>query len=159
MRLGDPVAARVAWTRLAGPYDADATALVRAVGPVEALEWLCSGSEAMPLSRGTVSPLWAESVASWRARLDGLCEQVDADLRRTGQVGTVLVIPEDLFWPERLGSCTAFCLWVQGRVGLLSSRRMVAVTGAQASTTYGRCAAAALAEELTTAGVVVVAGD
>lgn len=166
-------AARAAWSRIVEPADQVAGALVRAIGPVDALRWLESlGPDETSVRHGVdrlcdvvaVEDGWTRrrlgtAVARWLPRLG----RVDAsrDLENLARLGGRVVVPEDDEWPVRLddlGDAAPFCLWVRGGVkergaGALLDRA-VSIVGARASTGYGDRVAGELA-----AGLVVDTGS
>lgn len=140
----DERTARVAWSRLAEPGDAEAQRLVAGHGPVDALAQVLA-------DRGP---------RRWQSRLPDLDPVRDlATVRRFG--GRVL-IPGDPQWPTGLDALqeqAPFCLWTRGPLDLADAgRRSVAVVGARASTAYGERVAADLAAGCAEQGITVVSG-
>lgn len=130
-----PVLARAAWSRLAEPTDAAATALLAALGPVAGLEWLLGQAldadgrvraTPPPPLPGPASPrsraAWARAAGRWAPRLRGLDPARDLDLLE--RLGGSLVVPGDPWWPPGLDELEAppVCLWVRGDPALLVSR-------------------------------------
>lgn len=130
-----PVLARAAWSRLAEPTDAAATALLAALGPVAGLEWLLEQAlDADGRVRATPGPplpgpatsrsraAWAQAAGRWAPRLRGLDPARDLGLLE--RLGGSLVVPGDPWWPPGLDELEAppVCLWVRGDPALLVSR-------------------------------------
>lgn len=157
--------ARAAWSRLVEPGDAVAGALVAALGPVDALDWLRNGGQ-LPdggagerPARGTL----ARAAERWRTRLPVL--DPERDLSVLDRMGGRLVVPESSGWPHGLadlGPAAPMCLWVRGLTAeedLRSAlRRSVAVVGARACTAYGEHVTAELAAGVAAQGWCVVSG-
>ena len=157
--------ARAAWSRLVEPGDTVAGAVVAALGPQDALEWLRS-SEPVP---GPVAGdpraglVLAAAADRWRTRLPSL--DPGRDLAMLDTLGGRLLVPEDPCWPEvlnDLGPGAPMCLWVRGGVDdatlVANLGRSVAVVGARACTAYGEHVTAELAAGLAGQGWCVVSG-
>lgn len=154
----DTLLATVAWSRIVEPGELPAGALLAAIGAVEALDWLRSGSDQPPgvmPHRG-----WGTAAARWRPRLRGLDPRRELDVirRRGGQV----LLPGDERWPAGLadlGDAAPLCLYVLGNPGLAQlTRRAVAVVGARSSTDYGTQVTRELCVGLADRGITVVSG-
>lgn len=173
-RVTEPVAsvvpdgvllARAAWSRLVEPGDAVAGALVAALGPQDALDWL-RGAGPMPSlgsGDGRARAALATAAERWRTRLPTL--DPGRDLGMLERLRGRLLVPEGDGWPdglEDLGPAAPMCLWVRGPADdtALRSvlRRSVAVVGARACTAYGEHVGAELAAGLATGGWCVVSG-
>lgn len=154
----DRLLATVAWSRLVEPGEAAAGALVSAVGPVAALDWLRSDAAYPP---GVAPhPAWPAAAARWRPRLQALDPRRELDvMRRRG--GTVL-LPDDPRWPaglDDLGDAAPLCLYVLGSPAMARlTARAVAVVGSRASTDYGTGVTRDLCVGLAERGVTVVSG-
>lgn len=164
--------ARVAWSRLAEPNDAVASAVTSVLGVQEALEWLHHVARTRPTAPaavelpsglalpGTLTRRLARGALRWAPRLEGLdpVRDVDAVVRLGGGV----LVPGGPGWPtglDDLGAGVPFCLWVRGELGLGAlTERSVAVIGARACTAYGEHVAGEMSAALTDAGVTVVSG-
>lgn len=166
--------ARAAWSRVVEPGDVVAGAVIGALGPVDALEWLRDAAR----SRGGSLPgaAWraagvprlddaarsrlATSVDRWSTRLDGLDPR--RELRVLERMGGSVVVPESEDWPvglADLGPAAPVCLWVRGGADLSGAlARSVAVVGARACTSYGEHVTAAMSAGLADAGWTVVSG-
>lgn len=161
------VLARAAWSRLVEPGDLVAGALVEALGPVEAWEWVRAALDRGRADGGPQEGLGQQARAQldralggWAARWDGVDPRRDVDgIVRLG--GRVLV-PEDPGWPaslDDLGPATPACLWQLGEAPLVRLvDRSVAVIGARACTSYGERVAAEIVGGLVDAGWTVVSG-
>lgn len=152
--------ARAWWSLVTEPGDRVAGALVRALGPVAALEAARHDDRDRAASAGLRPAEWAEAVRRWRPRDDADALRAALDAARRGRVR--LLTPDDPAWPARLddlGLHAPHCLWLRGADGLLGDDRpSVAIVGARAATGYGEHVAAELAAELGGAGVRVVSG-
>lgn len=157
--------ARAAWSRLVEPGDTVAGALVTALGPEDALEWLRQSgpSPRLPVAEGRAGVALAAAAERWRTRLTAL--DTGRDLAMLDRLGGRLLVPEDPGWPEALadlGAAAPMCLWVRGGVDeatlLARLRRSVAVVGARACTAYGERVTAELAAGLASDGWCVVSG-
>lgn len=164
--VAEPLAlARAAWSRLVEPGDAVAGALVAALGPEDALDWLRRGGALPPLGSadGRARASLAAAAERWRTRLPAL--DPARDLAVLERIGGNLLVPEHPAWPEGLtdlGPAAPMCLWVRGgaddaalRAGL---RRSVALVGARACTAYGEHVTAELAAGVAAQGWCVVSG-
>ncbi len=158
-------AARAAWSRLVEPGDTVAGALVAALGPEDALEWLRQSGPTprLPAAEGRAGVALTAAADRWRTRLTAL--DVGRDLAMLDRLGGRLLVPEDAGWPEPLadlGAAAPLCLWVRGAIDdvtlLASLRRSVAVVGARACTAYGEHVTADLAAGLASDGWCVVSG-
>lgn len=157
--------ARAAWSRLTEPGDVVAGALVRAMGPVEALGWLresvATGARDLPADADdalTSAARLRAAVERWAPRLDGLEPRRDLDALHAR--GGRLLVPEAPGWPaclEDLGVRAPHALWVLGDPAV-PGRAAVAVIGARASTSYGEHVAGEISTALVDAGVDVVSG-
>lgn len=143
--------ARALWSRLVEPGDALAHVPVRAMGAVEALQWLSDAPD-----HDVPAPL-TDRVQRWRQRL------TSADIRReismAHTIGAHVVVPGDEEWPPRLddlGDEAPLALWVRGRLPDLTAS--LAVVGARAATSYGERVAAELAVGAADAHCHVVSG-
>jgi len=176
MAADDVVLARAAWSRLVEPGDAVAGALVAALGPVDALDWLRhSGSpprlgapdgtaDGVPdRADGRARMTLATAAERWRTRLPTLEPTRDLDV--LARIGGRLVVPEGSGWPDGLadlGPAAPMCLWVRGNADdaavRSSLRRSVAIVGARACTAYGEHVTAELAAGVTDRAWCVVSG-
>jgi DNA processing protein len=140
----DERVARVAWSRLAEPGDAEAQQLVDAEGAVPALAQVLAGHGPERL----------------RVRLPDL--DPVRDLATLHRLGGRLVIPGDPEWPtglEALGPEAPFCLWVRGPLNLAAATECAAaVVGSRAATPYGERVAGELADGCANRAITVVSG-
>lgn len=166
--------ARAAWSRLVEPGDELAGAVVAALGPQDALDWLRGphGVPAMaPPSAPRGAPGEVPAAAPSRARLAAAAERwrvrlpmLDArrELRALERLGGRLLVPEEPGWPTGLadlGAAAPMCLWVRGSLDVGPALdTAVAIVGARACTVYGEHVAAELAAGVATAGRCVVSG-
>lgn len=156
--------ARAAWSRLVEPGDAVASALIAALGPVEALAWLrgvAAGSTAPPVDvSAAAGARLAAAAARWSPRLATLDPR--RELRVLERLGGTLLVPEDARWPaglDDLGAAAPVCLWVRGAADLRALLTgAVAVVGARACSAYGEHVTAGLAAAVADAGRTVVSG-
>ena len=148
--------ARVAWSHVAEPGDADAGALIGALGPAVALDTVASS---VPTPVGELDGLAARHAwARWRPRLDG--DAVFRSLRAAHRIGAMLITPAASDWPESLndlGAHAPVAVWVRGTVDAWRSTA-VAIVGARAATSYGEHVAADLAAGIGAYGGAVVSG-
>ena len=137
----DEVLARAAWSRLAEPADRAAGVLVRALGPVAALEWLlteavdaegavrtrvsppaiCSPEAPVPRSDPARAAAWTIAVGRWAPRLKGLDVRREIDVLE--RLGGSLLIPGDAQWPVGVDELDQppFCLWLRGDPAVLAA--------------------------------------
>lgn len=157
--ISDDRMARAAWSRLAEPRDAQAGALVQALGAAPALEWLTAAARAWTdppvLAPGAH---WHTAAKRWIPRLTGLDlrRELDVLARRGGRV----LVPDDPQWPAALadlGTDAPPCLWLLGDPEALS-RPAVAVVGSRACSPYGAEITNTLTTELAADGLVIVSG-
>jgi len=145
--------ARVSLSRAVEPGDCRTAALVRQVGPVDALE---AYRRRAARGEGDVAP----------RRLSGSPER---DLEEAERLGITFVVPGDPGWPRPLDDLghgievqglggVPVGLWVRGDVGLLADGRGVAVVGSRSATTYGADQAGRVAAAVARAGRPVVSG-
>ena len=150
------VYARVAWSHVAEPGDADAGALIGALGPAVALDTV---ARSVPTPVGELDGLAARHAwARWRPRLDG--DAVFRSLRAAHRIGAMLITPAASDWPESLndlGAHAPVAVWVRGTVDAWRSTA-VAIVGARAATSYGEHVAADLAAGIGAYGGAVVSG-
>ena len=157
--------ARAAWSRLVEPGDAVAGALVAALGPQDALDWLRRAGPLPTLGAtdGRARAMLAAAAERWRTRLPTL--DPERDLGMLDRLGGRLLVPESRGWPDGiadLGPAAPMCLWVRGTADdqrlQATLRRSVAVVGARACTAYGEHVGAELAAGVAAEGWCVVSG-
>jgi DNA processing protein len=178
MSLDEVVLARAAWSRVVEPGDAVATAVIDALGPVDALDWLrhaaagadegrlrlpaaaSAGSDDDAGDGASARLRLASSVARWATRLGDVDSR--RELRAVERLGGCVVVPEDPRWPRLLadlGGAVPVCLWVRGRPELSSLLdRAIAVIGSRACSSYGEHVAAGIAGGVAAAGWAIVSG-
>jgi DNA processing protein len=141
--------ARAALTYLAEPADTHLTALVRAHGPVGALEMIKAGH--LPD---------AKTARRWRTQLRDL--PGPADLARFAEAGIRLISPGDTGWPSQLadlGDDEPIALWLRGAADLVTcTQRSVSIVGSRAATAYGSYVAADVAATLAQDSWTIVSG-
>jgi len=157
--------ARIVLGHAAEPGSRDLGELVRAIGPVEALNRVRAG--AVPESLREVSLARLSSVDPGRLAASAL--------EKAAAIGARIVTPEDDEWPARLDDLVAIsrpvrdrverdtdppqCIWLRGPWPLSEAcERSVAIVGARASTAYGDHVASDLAFGLAERGWTVVSG-
>lgn len=159
--------ARAAWSRLVEPEDHVAGWVLHALGPLEAVRHVLTGS---PIPVGVAEeqvtrPTTArrkldEGLERWRVRLARVAPERDVEV--VERLGGRLVVPGEDEWPDGLddlGTAAPPCLWVLGSSSLAETvRRSVAIVGARACTAYGERVAADLASGVSDRGVTVVSG-
>lgn len=166
--------ARAAWSRLVEPGDELAGAVVAALGPQDALEWLRGAHDvpgAIPPPGPPVTPpdgsparegraRLAAAAERWRVRLPTL--EPRRELWMLERLGGHLLVPEEPGWPTGLadlGAAAPMCLWVRGSVDVGAALdAAVAVVGARACSAYGEYVTAELAAGVAAAGRCVVSG-
>lgn len=164
--------ARAALARLMEPQDSAGLALVRTVGPIDALGIATGELRAGPNLEREISALlvdgggpssWAGLPASlrrWAPRIADLAP--DRDLETMNRLGGRLIIPGDELWPEQLeglGLQEPLCLWWRGREQPLPSLgHAIALVGSRDSTSYGASVTGDLAYGLAQRGFTVVSG-
>jgi DNA processing protein len=142
--LDDDRTARVVWSRIAEPGDAEAGRLVAERGAGPALRALVEGRVDVP---------------RWRVRLPGA--DPARDVAVAVKLGGTVAVPGDAAWPsalDDLGPRRPFCLWLRGTVSPGRVEPAVAIVGARAGTPYGESVAAELAAGCCDAGLAVVSG-
>lgn len=157
--LDDDRMARAAWSRIAEPRDAEAGALVQALGAGPALQWLVSAagtwSDPPVLAAGAH---WHSAAKRWIPRLSTLDPR--RDLKVLARRGGRLVVPGDPEWPVALGDLGTDappCLWLLGDPAALA-RSTVAVVGSRACSPYGAEITGVLTSELAGQGVTIISG-
>ncbi|WP_277050927.1 DNA-processing protein DprA [Ruania albidiflava] len=157
--IADDRLARAAWSRLAEPRDAEAGALLQALGAGPALDWLVRAARTWVdppvLAAGA---RWHTAAQRWIPRLATLdpVRELQVLTRRGGR----LIIPSDPDWPDALadlGTDTPPCLWLLGDVDVLAPVA-VAVVGSRACSPYGAETTGAITSELAAEGVAIVSG-
>jgi DNA processing protein len=143
---GEERAARAAWSALAEPGDDAANAVVAALGPIAALEWVRAAARSL---EGAVAQLVGKVTRDQALKLVAAHERWARRLEwanapwaeRATRIGARIVIPQDPEWPESLaslGAAAPFALWVRGGGDLRALwDRSIAIVGARASTSYG----------------------
>lgn len=159
----DTVIARAAWSVIAEPGDGTAGALIRDLGPVEALLCALDRRAGEPNSSERETSIEAERVAQARARWLPRADPraIVHALEGARHVNARLVLPEDPGWPRMLDDLDVHAptaLWVRGHPALLTTGRRVSMVGARASTPYGEHLAGELAGDLAHTGTVIVSG-
>jgi len=137
--------ARAAWSRVAEPGDTVAARLIRAHGPVGALQLAALGTE--------------QGAQRFMPRLEVL--DVERDLEIGAKFAARVLCPGDPEWPSGLDDLVAppYCLWVRGPVDLgMACQRGVAVVGARSATAYGEMVATDMAVGLGERGFTIISG-
>ena len=163
--------ARAALTRLMEPSDLPGLALIRVLGPEDALSLIASKDssnarvehEMTAVLNGAGTERWsglAEAMGRWRPRLADVAPE--RDLATVQRLGGGLLIPEDELWPRafadlELGAPVA--LWHRGSgKGIPLQTRCIAVVGSRDSTSYGANVTAEIASSLVQRDFCVVSG-
>ncbi len=147
MSAGDSAerAARIAWSRISEPCDAEVTTLLAEHGHVAALDGVRSGD----LARDR----------PFADRLRGF--DAGRELESVALLGARIVVPADEEWPAGLDALPQppHALWVRGDVPLGDlCRRAVSIVGARAATHYGLRVATDLGAGMAERGFTVVSG-
>lgn len=172
-KLEETRVARAALTRLMEPSDLAGLALVRAVGPVDALA-IVDGTVAVPnglertvteimVDAGAAGSGWpglADALGRWRPRLKDLAPE--RDLGVIAKLGGGLLFPEHPQWPPALADldlAEPIALWVRSATASLPPvQSCVAIVGSRDSTGYGASVTAEMAYALAQRGITVVSG-
>ncbi|MCU1430922.1 MAG: dprA [Actinotalea sp.] len=180
----EEIIARAAWSRLSEPGDLVAGAVLAALGPVDALDWLreiagggtfgagragwvrpptvtsAAADETDRSQEGVSSRRLTAAVARWMPRLSRL--DPEADLRMLERIGGRFLVPGGPGWPSGLGDLQAGAppgLWVRGHLDLsVLAERSVALIGARACSAYGEHVTGDLASGVADRGWTVVSG-
>lgn len=135
------------------PGDPRLGAMVRAHGPVKALELIRAG-------RLPSDPKARRILGRWRAAAERVPGR--ADLAAAFHSGLRLICPGDSEWPAglaALGEATPLALWARGSGDLAEACfQSVAITGTRACTAFGSQAAQTLAAAVSGRGWAVVSG-
>lgn len=131
----DDALARATWSRLAEPGDKAAAALVVALGPADAIDWLLGEAldeDGRPRQapRPPLPPVqdaagaraqWARAAGRWAPRLPDLDIRRELDILE--RLGGSLITPADPWWPPGLDDLAQPppCLWLRGDPALLVS--------------------------------------
>ncbi|MGP0224288.1 DNA-processing protein DprA [Paenarthrobacter sp. NCHU4564] len=164
--------ARAALARLMEPQDMAGLALVRAVGPVDALGVASGELDAGAALEQEISTLLAEeggvvswpglaaSKRRWSPRVPDLAPERDLDTMK--RLGGRVMVPGDELWPKQLqdlGLQEPLCLWWRGHAEPLPVlRNCVSLVGSRDSTSYGAAVTGDLAYGLAQRGFTVVSG-
>lgn len=140
--------ALVCLAHVAEPADRRVGALVRSLGPVEAVDRIATGRSGLPEESGI------------RARLATF--DLKSAYETAHRLGVHLLHRGSPQWPTQLddlGDSRPFALWVLGAASLrLTALRSIAIVGARAATPYGESVARDWAAHLAGAGSTVVSG-
>lgn len=176
---GDERAALAWLAALAEPADVTLRRLIDALGPLETLRVIRSGTEVNPRELAQVVRLGEEEgseqdtagieadtaavgrgLARWRARLPA----VDPEQNRAAcdRVGARFIIPGDPEWPTQLddlGPARPYGLWLRGAGNLrFACLRSVSLVGSRAASDYGLHVALELAADLAERRWTIVSG-
>ncbi|MEI2279208.1 DNA-processing protein DprA [Paenarthrobacter ilicis] len=164
--------ARAALARLMEPQDMAGLALVKAVGPLEALGIATGEVAAGPRLEQELTSLlvdaggpgqWpglAASLRRWGPRVPDLAPERDLETMR--RLGGRVVVPGDDLWPAQLadlGLQEPLCLWWRGHEEPFpSARQSIALVGSRDSTGYGGSVTGDLSYGLAQRSYTVVSG-
>ncbi|MBP2414131.1 DNA processing protein [Arthrobacter stackebrandtii] len=163
--------ARAALTRLMEPSDLPGLALIRLLGPEEALGFIRSSNTTNPgveqemteVLQDSGTPRWdglAAALERWRPRLADLAPE--RDLATVDRLGGRLLVPEDPQWPQGLADlelAAPIALWCRGTAPAIPAQeRCIAVVGSRDSTSYGANVTAEITHSLVQRGYTVVSG-
>lgn len=162
--------ARAALTRLMEPSDLPGLALVKVLGPWEAMRVITGHATIGTDQEEAVADLlnsdagirwtgFAEHLDRWRPRLPDLAAA--RDLQVIARLGGGLLIPEDPHWPaavDDLGLRAPLALWFRGSTRVPAGQECVSVVGARESSNYGESVAAELCQGLAMRGKTVISG-
>lgn len=163
--------ARAALTRLMEPSDLPGLALIRVLGPEEALTFIAGGDATNATVERQVTALlseagtqrWtglAEALGRWRPRLVDVAPE--RDLATVARLGGGLLVPEDESWPRALDDLelgAPIALWCRGSAARIPEQsRCIAVVGSRDNTGYGANVSVEIAGSLVQRGYTVISG-
>lgn len=160
-------AALIAWSAVAEPGDADAGALVAALGAAGALDWVRRAATHLEAAGMALADRAGPECATralkaherWLRRLDLVDSPHE---QRSHAIGAAVLTRSDREWPAALaalGDTEPFALYVRGEVGALALwADAVAIVGSRSATSYGAHVAAEMAASLAVGGRAVVSG-
>lgn len=163
--------ARAALTRLIEPGDLPGLALIRALGPQDALALISGRERSHPGVEQEVSALLSEQAVTvwpglaqvmdrWRPRLAGT--DAARDLYMVSKMSGRLLIPEDPQWPRSLDDLelgAPMALWVRGGEWPIPEQQLsIALVGSRDNTSYGANVAGEMASSLVQRGFTVISG-
>ncbi|MCD2497154.1 DNA-processing protein DprA [Microbacterium nymphoidis] len=156
----DEAHARVSWSQIIEPGDADAGVLIDRHGAREAWSLVRRGAAALTAEAPAgEAARWRKAAARWSPRLTGV--DVDRQWVRARRCGATLLLPGDPEWPvglDDLQESRPVLLWVRGDTDALATAPLVAIVGARAATGYGEHITAEIAGELAARGIAIVSG-
>ncbi|WP_420713983.1 DNA-processing protein DprA [Arthrobacter sp. H14-L1] len=171
-KLGAVTVARAALTRLMEPSDLAGLALIRVVGPVQAIRIAKGEERAGTETEHKIAGLMDEagalrswmglesSMSRWAPRINDLAPERDLAVIR--RLGGGLLIPEDDDWPgslSDLGLAEPIALWCRSPYRVLPGlNRCVAVVGSRDNTDYGASVTGQISQGLAQRGITVVSG-
>lgn len=170
MNRDDVRLARAALTRVMEPSDLPGMALIKTLGPWEAMRVISGHEQIGTVREEALAELllneagirWkglAEAAERWRPRLRDLAAA--RDLQVMGRLGGGLLIPEDEAWPaavDDLGLMSPIALWFRGSARLPKLSDCVSVVGSRDSSAYGESVTADLGHSLAVRGKTVLSG-
>lgn len=163
--------ARAALSRLMEPSDLPGLALIRALGPEEALELIRSNDVSNPCVEQQMTEIlnddgtdrWvglAQALDRWRPRLKDLAPERDVETVK--RLGGGLLTPEDPRWPVALSELqlgAPIALWFRGGSGVVPVlQSCIAVVGSRDNTSYGANVTTEIASSLVQREFTVVSG-
>ncbi|AIY00756.1 DNA protecting protein DprA [Arthrobacter sp. PAMC 25486] len=163
--------ARAALTRLMEPSDMPGLALIRVLGPEDAVAFIRGSDSTHPKveqemtealqDAGTES--WsglADVLGRWRPRLADVSPE--RDLATLARLGGSLLVPEDPHWPRALDDLelgAPIALWCRGNVrDIPAQERCIAVVGSRDSTSYGANVTGEITHSLVQRHYTVISG-
>lgn len=167
--------ARAALSRLMEPADLPGQAMIKVIGPWQAMR-VISGYETLnDTQQSSIAGLLQEQAGKqwrgveehlqrWRPRLPGLAPE--RDLRFISSRGGGLMIPEAEHWPTALrdlGLNEPIALWYRGgqttsEPVLAGLGQCISVVGARDATAYGEAVATEFCHDLVIAGKTIISG-
>lgn len=163
--------ARAALTRLMEPSDLPGLALIRVLGPEEAVAFIRGSDATHPTVEQEMTEelqeagtgRWgglADVLARWRPRLADVAPE--RDLATLARLGGDLLVPEDPHWPQALDDLqlgAPIALWCRGNVRNIPAQdKCIAVVGSRDSTSYGANIASELSHSLVQRHYTVISG-
>ncbi len=163
--------ARAELTRIMEPSDLPGLALIRVLGPEEAVQFLHSGGannarierEVSEVLREAGTQRWTglkDALERWRPRLPDVAPE--RDLATLDRLGGYLLTPEDPQWPEALDDlelAAPIALWCRGGTTTIPVQgKCIAMVGSRDSTSYGANVTSEIAHSLVQRHFTVISG-
>lgn len=163
--------ARAALTRLMEPSDMPGLALIRVLGPEDAVAFIRGSDSTHPKVEQEMTEAlqdagterWsglADVLGRWRPRLADVSPE--RDLATLARLGGSLLVPEGPHWPRALDDLelgAPIALWCRGNVrDIPAQERCIAVVGSRDSTSYGANVTGEITHSLVQRHYTVISG-